>query len=280
MTLGTVQQLYRYPVKSMGGEAIRTAVLGKLGIEGDRAWALRDEETGHMTGGKRIPALMRFSARTSGDAAEITLPDGTTVSTAAADASEVVSNALGRKVSLQALRPPEDLDFYRQRATPPDDVEGYLRELFARAPDEPLPDMRKFPKEIFRFSSPPGSFVDVAPLMVMSQAGLDHLQARAPRSRFDVRRFRPSFLVDDARGDGAIPEYDWTGRRVRVGGAVLEITTDCPRCVMATVGFADLPKDPKVMRTIVAEAGGSLGVYANVLEPGMVSVGDMLEWAD
>ena len=119
MTLGTVQQLYRYPVKSMGGEAIRTAVLGKLGIEGDRAWALRDEETGHMTGGKRIPALMRFSARTSGDAAEITLPDGTTVSTAAADASEVVSNALGRKVSLQALRPPEDLDFYRQRATPP-----------------------------------------------------------------------------------------------------------------------------------------------------------------
>jgi uncharacterized protein YcbX len=154
------------------------------------------------------------------------------------------------------------------------------RDVFARTPDEPLPDLGKLPKEIFEFSSPPGSFVDVAPLMVMSQAGLDHLQASAPHSRFDVRRFRPSFLVDDARGESAIPEYDWAGRRVRVGGAVIEITTDCPRCVMTTVGFADLPNDPKVMRAIVAEAGGSLGVYANVLEPGTVSVGDMLEWAD
>ena len=280
MTLGTVQQLYRYPVKSMGGEAIRQTILGERGIEGDRGWALRETDTGQLTGAKRIPALMQFEARTTGSEAEIALPDGSTTSTTAADVSAVLSKALGRPVVLEALRPPEDLDFYRLRESLPEDAEGYLRDLFARTPEEPLPDLGKFPKEVLEFSSPPGSFVDAFPLMVMSQAGLDHLQQQAPDSRFDVRRFRPSFLVADAQGDGSIPEYAWAGRRVRVGDALIEVTTDCPRCVMTTVPFADLPKDPKIMRTIVSEAGGSLGVYANVIEPGSVAVGDSLEWAD
>ena len=43
---------------------------------------------------------------------------------------------------------------------------------------------------------------------------------------------------------------------------------------MTTHGFANLPRDPGVMRAIVKEAGGSLGVYASVDGPGRVRVGD------
>ena len=40
--VGTVQELWRYPVKSMGGERIEQATLGAAGLPGDRGWAVRD----------------------------------------------------------------------------------------------------------------------------------------------------------------------------------------------------------------------------------------------
>jgi len=43
---------------------------------------------------------------------------------------------------------------------------------------------------------------------------------------------------------------------------------------MVTHGFEDLPRDPTVMRALVRESGGNLGVYATVEEPGRAKVGD------
>jgi MOSC domain-containing protein YiiM len=46
---------------------------------------------------------------------------------------------------------------------------------------------------------------------------------------------------------------------------------------MVTLPVEELPKDPRIMRTLVREAGGNLGVYAKVAEPGRVAVGDPVE---
>ena len=61
--LGKVTGLYRYPVKSMGGEALDAIMFDKYGILGDRTWTIRDAEKGVIAGGKKYPDLMKCDAR-------------------------------------------------------------------------------------------------------------------------------------------------------------------------------------------------------------------------
>jgi uncharacterized protein YcbX len=279
MIVGRIAQLWRHPVKSMGGERIERAEIGAKGIPGDRAWAVRDETRGGIRGAKKIPDLMRCRARQvggPGDAPEITLPGGETIAADASDANARLSEALGTKLTLWPLLPETELAHYRRG--PPDhaDVMTELRAIFGREEGEPLPDLSKFPPDLFQYESPPGTYFDLAHILLLTDATLRRLQELAPASRVDVRRFRPNLLVESSEGPG-FPEIGWVGRRVRVGGAVLKVDLACPRCVMITHGFEDLPRDTALMRTVVREAGQNVGVYASVVTPGGVRAGDEVE---
>ena len=181
-----------------------------------------------------------------------------------------------RAVVLDAPGPAEALEHYRRGAPTHDDMETELRAIFGRTEEEPLPDLSLFPKELMEYESPPGTYFDAFPLLLLSEAALEHLRAKAVDSIIDVRRFRPNFLIH-TEGDGEHPELAWRSRRLKIGEVTVDVTLECPRCVMTTHGFADLPKDPSVMRTLVRETGGNLGVYATVAKPGYVGVGDSVE---
>lgn len=287
MRVGSIQGIRRYPVKSMAGETLAEVEIGPGGLPGDRAWAVRDEVRGGIRGAKKIPALMTLGARyvkppaaTGSSPAEIVLPDGTTLGTGDPDVNERLSTAIGHDVSLWPLLPPEALDHYRRGAPTHADMEQELRAMFGRAPEEPLPDLSVFPPELLQFESPPGTYFDAFPLLLLSEASLETLRQRCSESVFDERRFRPNLLIADTEPGAAFPEHAWAGRRLRVGDAVLRATIECPRCVMTTHGFDDLPKDPGVMRALVREAGGNLGIYATVESAGRVRPGDALERLD
>lgn len=282
--VGRVLEVWRYPVKSMGGESLRRAVVGELGLAGDRGWALRDEAAGEIRGAKKMPVLMQCAARYDAEPAGTTIPavtmtlaDGTTLRSGDADANARLSALTGRAVTLWPRLPAEERDHYRRGLPDLPDMEAELRQIFGRLPDEPLPDLSVMPPELFEFTSPLGTYFDLAPVQVLTTASLAALAAKTPGAAFDRRRFRPNLLIEPADGAAGLVENDWCGRSLRVGGVVLGVTIPSMRCSMVAQATAELAKDPAVLRTIVREANQNLGVYASVEQAGAVAVGDAVE---
>lgn len=277
-----VDQIWSYPVKSMVGGTVPSAELSMLGIVGDRRWAVRDLERGGIRGAKQLGGLMTLTARDVPDAngdVEIEFPDGRTMSSSSPDVDAALSTHLGSPVRLEALHPADDLDHYRRGAPASDDIMVELRNVFGREESEPLPDFSVFPPEVMEFESPPGTYHDCWPLMIMSTSSLSAMSDALPGSIIDVRRFRPSIVIDTSDVAGH-PEFTWAGRKARLGGTVIAFESACPRCVMVTRAVADLPEDRNILRHIVRDLDQNVGVYARVVEPGSVSVGDELSFID
>lgn len=274
-----VAEVWRYPVKSMIGGPVEAAAVTAAGMVGDRSWAVRDEVRGGIRGAKKLGGLMRFAARyvdpdpLPGSVVEITLPDGSRVRTDQADASDRVSAALGHTVTLWPLQPADHLDHYRRGAPDSTDLLAELRAVFGRDDDEPLPDLTKFPPVVMEFESPPGTYLDAYPLLVMTTSAMRSLAEALPHSVVDVRRFRPNIVLDTGDLPGH-PEFEWVGRHLQIGEVVLRIVDACPRCVMVTREVAaDLPDDRAVLRHIVRDLDQNVGVYAEVLTPGVIRSG-------
>ncbi|MEX0846884.1 MAG: MOSC domain-containing protein [Ilumatobacteraceae bacterium] len=272
-----VAALWQHPVKSMIGASVPSADLVATGMVGDRAWAVRDEVRGGIRGAKKIGDLMRLAARYVDDhtgPVEIDLPDGTMVRSDDPDVEARVSAAIDQPVTLWPLQPADDLDHYRRGGPDSDDVMVELRAIFGREVGEPLPDFSIFPPEVMEFESPPGTYLDAFPLLIMSTSALRSLQQALPDSVIDVRRFRPNIVVDTGDASGH-PELDWVGGQLTIGDVVLDIINACPRCVMVTREVTpDVPADRSVLRHIVRDLGQAVGVYATVSTPGSISVGN------
>ena len=272
-----LSQIWTYPVKSMVGETISSCELNDLGIVGDRIWATRDLERGGIRGAKKIGALMQFSAERVDPAlhtVKITAPNGESFLTNEADSSEKLSSLLGHRVVLEELPDASDVEHFRRGPSDTDDVLAEMRAVFGRTEDEPLPDFSIFPPEVMEFESPVGTHHDCYPLMVMTTSALAAMKAAVPNSVVDVKRFRPSLVVDSGDVDGHL-EFQWKNKHIAIGSAVIEILDPCPRCVMVTRAINnDIPEDRAVLRHIVRDLNQSVGVYARVLSPGKCSVGD------
>jgi uncharacterized protein YcbX len=280
-----VDQIWSYPVKSMVGGTVASAEVSMLGIVGDRRWAVRDLERGGIRGAKQMGGLMTLAAREvpgdtddTGDV-EIDFPDGRRLTSKSPDIDEALSAHLGHPVRLEALRPADDLDHYRRGAPANDDFMVELRNIFGREESEPLPDFSVFPPEVVEFESPPGTYHDCWPLMIMSTTALESMRSALPDSIIDVRRFRPSVVIDTPGATGH-PEFAWAGRTARLGDATIAFESPCPRCVMVTREVADLPADRSILRHIVRDLDQNVGIYARVVEPGSFATGDELRFID
>ena len=264
-------------MKSMVGEMVSSCEVNDLGIVGDRVWATRDLERGGIRGAKKIGGLMQFSAERVDSArriVKITAPNGESFLTNEVGSSEKLSTLLGHRVVLEELPDASNVEHFRRGPSDTGDVMAEMRAVFGRTDDEPLPDFSIFPPEVMEFESPPGTHHDCYPLMVMTTSALAAMKTAVPNSVVDIKRFRPSLVVDSGDETGH-PEFSWKNKQVAIGSAVIEILDACPRCVMVTRAInKNIPEDRAVLRHIVRDLNQSVGVYARVLTPGTCSVGD------
>ena len=271
-----ISQLWTYPVKSMVGVSVESVELSSLGIVGDRHWAIRDLERGGIRGAKKIGELMQFTAHRNDNDVIITFPDGTQVSSADEDVNFMLSGVLGRNVLLESLPADNNLEHFRRGPSDSDDPLTELRGIFGREAEEPLPDFTAFPPEVAEFESPPGTHHDCWPLMVMTTSALQAMQEALPDSNVDIKRFRPSIVVETNSGEGHV-EFSWKGKTASLGTAVIEFLDPCPRCIMITRKVNDeLPEDRAILRHVVRDLNQAVGVYARILTPGRVALGDAL----
>ena len=274
--IGTILSLWRYPVKSMGGEQLSVVQVGSDGLFDDRSYAILDLSDGKVATAKnprKWPTLFACHANyvRLGDSktfppVRITLPDGTTVTSEHRDLNQVLSQALNREVQLlateqgtvkgvQSLLPPS----WTARS------EEYWSDIEGGDHQETVTD----------FALPTGTFFDAARVHLLTTATLQALHDAYPQGRFDVQRFRPNLVIDPISGTTGFAEQAWIGQTLAFGDEVrLRIIGPCGRCVMTTLPQGNLPKDPGILRTALQRNQGNVGVYATVIQGGTIGEGD------
>ncbi|WP_183095674.1 MOSC domain-containing protein [Nocardioides stalactiti] len=282
MSVGTVAGLWRYPVKSMGGEALSGSAVDQRALHADRMWAVRELDANAITTARRIPQLLGCSARYvdeppagvgPGDVAHVvvTFPDGTEVSSTDAEQMGArLTELTGRRAALVSLPPTNQKSAYRGVLM----TKREIRRQWALSDDDPLPDFSGFPigkiARLAVFAAPVGIFADAYPVHVLTTSSLRTMAGHG--GDFDVRRFRPNILID-GQEEGMV-EQTWLGGTLRAGDLGLSIEIPTIRCSVPMREQSGLSADPIVPRALSAHADRCLGVYADVAEAGTVQVGD------
>jgi uncharacterized protein YcbX len=233
--IGRVREVWRYPVSSLGGEALTAISVSPEGIEGDRRFALFDPETGLAAAPEKEtrwrPALFITASQPAtglpvlrfADGAEHALDDGAL--------PDRLAEHFGFPVAIGLVGSGD----YR------------------------------FPVVSNRYKP--------APLHLVTTASVSALADVSGLSPIDPRRFRPSVLIE-TEDDPGFMENDWVGHTVRIGEAEIHVTEASRRCGMTLVAQPGLAEEPDVLRGIMRHNKRNLGVYATPTEGVTIIVGD------
>jgi uncharacterized protein len=249
-----ITEIATAPVKGFALAARDQVYLGERGVVDNRRFFLVDGD-GRRLRSSLTPWPVVVSATYDEDREELTMrfPDGRELSASASGGVETVRCVVSN---------------------------GTLEARVVPGPwTEPLSRLAGHPVRVVRPELPGATLV--APVTFVSRASLDRLAEEAGRA-IDSRRFRMLFTID---GCGAHEEDEWDGRAARVGEALLRFGGPVDRCAVTTRDPDTGTRDLDTLRLIKNYRGmprnGKIdfGVYADVVEPGLVRVGDSVELA-
>jgi uncharacterized protein YcbX len=254
-TMPTLARLSVTPVKGTVVQHPAAAMLTEAGIPGNRLFYIVDER-GELLSGTEFGPLVRIRAEHDATQERLTLrfPDGTEIAGAAdaAGASEI-TDFYGRPVAAHVVEGP-----------------------FAEA----LSSYCRKPVRLLRCDHD-GDGNDVEPITLVSFDSVRDLAERGGYDgELDARRFRLNLELE---GCEPYEEDTWADRRIGVGEATIEVGGQVPRCAFTTKDpdtgekdWSTLTQIAKYRERIGGRGGLPFGMYARVVTPGVVRVGDQV----
>jgi len=232
---GTVSRLWRWPVKSMGGEEVRALSLDARGVGGDRTHAVLHEHKGAWKPltAREAPGLLAWRA----------------------------SYPFNLDAGLDPAKPPLAM------VAQPDGVHTFQwgDPLLRTALEEDLGRTVRLERNVAGMPDVPGQ-------ILLTVGATVRALASELGTELDLRRFRPNLHLELDAAPWA--EEQWAGATVEIeGGVRLAVAGSCERCAIPTRDPDTREKWPGLLRHLTARHGQNLGVLARVTRGGRVAAG-------
>ena len=261
-TVGTVESLWRYPIKSMSGEAMTEAFMGFSGFYGDRCFAFKNSSAR-----KGFPYLsatvqeqmlcyrpqFRYPERAAKPpnlTEAMSIAPG--VTPANAEPNDLILDVVTPSGAVVAVDDPALIEMLGEG------LRGENHLTLVRS-DRALTDCR------------PVSLISLQTVrQVEAELGIP----------IDKRRFRANVYLNLA-SDYGFAEDELVGRKLRIGSsAVIMVLERDPRCKMISLDPDTGEHNPEVLRKVAQAHAAFAGVYCAVLVEGILTKSDSIELLD
>lgn len=258
-----LSEIFIYPIKSLGGISITSAVVEKRGLKYDRRFLLVDN-TGRFLTQREYPqmALLKISLSKNGFKVLNTKDNLYTNIPLESNTKEILPVTIWDDVC-NAVRVSKDLDIWFSKALNIDCSLVYMPNTEKRIVE------RKYLDEEHIVS-----FADAYPFLIIGQSSLDDLNTRL-QMPLPINRFRPNFVFT---GGNPFEEDDWDD--FLIGNVKFKAVKPCDRCVITTTDQNTAERNEEPLRTLATfrKKGNKVLFGMNLVckSTGVVSVGDFV----
>ncbi|HEX9989883.1 MAG TPA: MOSC domain-containing protein [Chloroflexia bacterium] len=259
-TIGTVESLWRYPVKSMRGTEMPEVFMGFSGIYGDRGYAFKNSAAR-----KGFPYLnANVQQRMLLFSPQFRHPERASKPPNLAEAAKIApgvtpANGEAEDMILDVITPSGEIVSIDDPA---------LIKLLGEGISE---------KNQLKLVRSDRALTDCRPVSLISLQTVRQLESELGIP-IDKRRFRANIYFNLASDGGGFAEDDFVGRRLRIGSkAILMVLERDPRCKMISLDPDTGEHNPDVLRKVAQAHGNFAGVYCAVLVEGLLKKGDLIE---
>ena len=259
-TIGAVESLWRYPVKSMSGEEMPEAFMGFAGVYGDRCYAFKNSAArkGFPYLNANVQQRMLLYRPRFRHPERASRPPNLTEAESIAP-GVTPANGDAEDMALDVVTPSGEILSVDDPA---------LVKLLGEGIGE---------KNQLKLVRSDRALTDCRPVSLISLQTVRQVESELSMP-VDKRRFRANVYLNFAPEGGGFAEDNFVGRRLRIGpkATVMVLERD-PRCKMISLDPDTSEHNPEVLRKVARAHGNFAGVYCAVLVEGLLKKGDLVE---
>jgi uncharacterized protein YcbX len=261
-TIGTVESLWRYPVKSMRGEEIPEVFMGFSGVYGDRCYAFKN--TAARKGFPYLSATVQqrmLLYRPQFRYADRAMKPPNLIEAMSIAPGVTPANAEPNDLMLDVVTP-----------------SGAILAVDNPALIEMLGEGLRGENQLSLVRSD-RSLTDCRPVSLVSLQTVRQVEEESGVA-IDKRRFRANVYLDLTANRG-FAEDELVGRKLRIGlSAMIMVLERDPRCKMISLDPDTGEHNPEILRKVAQAHEAYAGVYCAVLVEGLLKKGDLIELVD